>query len=162
MSPCWWGFEGGAASLHPRNLVGCRDISLWKTQYCGCSWYQYVVRSFFCPSCYQKKASDLVLQSNWELLNRGKQVTKVRKGANCDTKREWWPRILQQSCQCWKWEALSNMPSVLRVKGKHLIRSWEVSSEAIKEHPNAILHSCQSTICSIIIIQAQGVLYLVT
>ena len=53
--PLLMGFKGGAAPLHLRNLVGCRDISLWKTQYCGCSWYQHVVKSFCLPQLLSKE-----------------------------------------------------------------------------------------------------------
>ena len=67
---------------------------------------------FVCNSCSQKRENttfELVLRSDWGLSSRGKQVG--RSSTPCQKRSQvWgrgserWPKYVQQSRHCWKWE----------------------------------------------------------
>ena len=72
--PCWWGLKlQSPLAVHTiwgfseHNLVGSWDISL---AYCGCSWYQHVVRLSCLPQLLHLTYSYEALGNFWVLVSK--------------------------------------------------------------------------------------------
>ena len=113
----WW--------PRPHNLVSSWGISLAaKLKIVGIAGPNMQWGHFVCPSSSQKRentAFDLILWSAWGLSSPGKQVGRSTQCSTPCRKRshvwgresERWPKYMQQSRQCWKWEEFRKTTSIL-------------------------------------------------